>query len=86
MPPRILVINPNSNEEVTRAMDRALNPLRTDDAVDIEHGCGSEYLVEIRRLVGHGACPHARGVDIRRSKSETVTVSAGQLESFLTRD
>lgn len=33
---RILVINPNSNEEVTRAMDCALNPLRTADAPDID--------------------------------------------------
>lgn len=33
---RILVINPNSNEEVTCAMDSALNPLRTADAPDIE--------------------------------------------------
>jgi Asp/Glu/hydantoin racemase len=36
MSARILVINPNSNREVTRAMDRALDTLRTADAPDIE--------------------------------------------------
>lgn len=36
MPLSILVINPNSNEEVTRAIDRALDPLRTNDAPAIE--------------------------------------------------
>ncbi len=35
MPDRILVINPNSNEEVTEAIDRALDPLRVDDAPEI---------------------------------------------------
>jgi allantoin racemase len=33
---RILVINPNSNTEVTRAMDEALGPLRTNDAPRID--------------------------------------------------
>lgn len=36
MTERILVINPNSNEAVTQAMDGALNPLRTKDAPVIE--------------------------------------------------
>ena len=36
MSARILVINPNSNEEVTQAMDSALRPLRTADAPHIE--------------------------------------------------
>lgn len=35
MPNRILVINPNSNEEVTESIDRALDPLRDDAAPDI---------------------------------------------------
>jgi len=36
MQTRVLVINPNSNEEVTRSIDRALDPLRTADAPPIE--------------------------------------------------
>ncbi|MCG8433092.1 MAG: aspartate/glutamate racemase family protein, partial [Gammaproteobacteria bacterium] len=32
----ILVINPNSNEEVTSAIDRALDPLRTNDTPPID--------------------------------------------------
>lgn len=36
MATRILVINPNSNEEVTRSIDRALEPLRTTDAPSID--------------------------------------------------
>ncbi len=36
MPARILVINPNSNADMTQAMDNALNPLRTADAPIIE--------------------------------------------------
>lgn len=32
---RILVINPNSNQEVTDAIDRALDPLRDDQAPEI---------------------------------------------------
>jgi len=32
----ILVINPNSNEEVTQAIDVAMEPLRTSDAPTIE--------------------------------------------------
>ena len=36
MADRILVINPNSNKQVTSAMDSALEPLRTSDAPNIE--------------------------------------------------
>ncbi len=36
MPLPVLVINPNSNEEVTAAIDRALDPLRSNDAPPIE--------------------------------------------------
>lgn len=36
MTARVLVINPNSNEEVTRSIDRALEPLRTADAPSID--------------------------------------------------
>lgn len=35
MPRHVLVINPNSNENVTAAIDKALDPLRTSDAPSI---------------------------------------------------
>ena len=36
MPRHVLVINPNSNENVTAAIDKALDPLRTSDAPSIK--------------------------------------------------
>ena len=36
MPRHVLVINPNSNNNVTAAIDKALDPLRTSDAPSIK--------------------------------------------------
>jgi len=70
MSEKILVINPNSNEEVTRATDEALNPLRTADAPYIE--CVTIHEgprgIECQRDVD-AATPHVTRL-IEREKSD----------------
>jgi Asp/Glu/hydantoin racemase len=73
----ILVINPNSNKEVTAAIDCALDPLRTPDAPPIECMTIAEgpYGIECQRDADAAAPNVSRVIEENASKAAAFVVA-----------